>query len=679
MLKNTNIIIVQSRQTSTRFPNKALKKIGKLTLCEIIKKRLSKSNLASKVVFAIPGNKKNKKLADHLKVIKANIFYGNENNVLKRYYLTAKKYKAKNIIRVTGDCPLIDGKLIDEMINKFKKGNFDYVNNAKPPNFSDGFDIEVFSFKSLKIAYKNSKTKEEKEHVTPYMKNNPNFKIGRFSQVDNNNVKLSIDKPNDLKNVTKIFKFYKPNIFFSVKSIFKKNLHKKLVKSESNILKKLQSKTSKGQNLWKKANNYISGGSMLLSKNPERYLPNFWPTYFKSAKGCIITDLNQNKFIDFSLMGVGTNVLGYANSKIDNEVKKNITKSNMSTLNCAEEVLLAEKLIELHPWANKVRFARTGGEANAVAIRIARAASKKDNVAFCGYHGWHDWYLSTNLNGKRGKKNLDTHLIKGLKVEGVPKNLKQTAFPFNYGDFSALKKLISEKNIGIIKMEVCRNTKPDKTFLRKIRKICTKKNIILIFDECTTGFRQTFGGLHKDVGVNPDIAIFGKALGNGYAITAVIGKKEIMDYTQETFISSTFWTERIGPTAALATINFMKKNQTWEKVKKIGEKIQRNWKKIASENKINMTINGIPSLTNFVFSSPDHQKYKTLITQEMLLNNILATNSVYPCIEHTEKIIKKYSEKLDNTFRKIKKCEDGYDVNKYLKSKASIKEFKRFN
>ena len=192
------------------------------------------------------------------------------------------------------------------------------------------------------------------------MKNNPNFKIGRFSQVDNNNVKLSIDKPNDLKNVTKIFKFYKPNIFFSVKSIFKKNLHKKLVKSESNILKKLQSKTSKGQNLWKKANNYISGGSMLLSKNPERYLPNFWPTYFKSAKGCIITDLNQNKFIDFSLMGVGTNVLGYANSKIDNEVKKNITKSNMSTLNCAEEVLLAEKLIELHPWANKVRFARTG-------------------------------------------------------------------------------------------------------------------------------------------------------------------------------------------------------------------------------------------------------------------------------------------------------------------------------
>lgn len=185
--------------------------------------------------------------------------------------------------------------------------------------------------------------------------------------------------------------------------------------------------------------------------------------------------------------------------------------------------------------------------------------------------------------------------------------------------------------------------------------------------------------MHKEIGVDPDIAIFGKALGNGYAITAVIGKKEIMDYAQDTFISSTFWTERVGPTAALATIDFMKKNQTWKFIKNTGEKIQKTWKQISSENNIKIKINGIPSLTNFTFLSINHQKYKTLITQEMLLRNILATNAFYPCINHTDKIINIYSEILNDIFKIIRKCEEGHDVNKFLKVEESLKEFKRMN
>ena len=540
------------------------------------------------------------------------------------------------------------------------------------------FDIEIFNFNSLLEAYKKSKTSTEKEHVTPYLKNNIKFKTKRFKQVENFNSKLSVDYYQDFKNVEKIFNYFKPNIYFSIKSVFKKKLHTKISYRGVKKYEALSSKTINGQNLWKRANNIIPGGSLLLSKNPDRYLPDFWPSYFKSAKGCKISDFDNNTYIDLSLMGVGTNVLGYANSRIDNEVKKIISKSNMSTLNCKEEIMLAEKLIELHPWAHMTKFARSGGEANAIAIRIARAASGKDNVAFCGYHGWHDWYLSTNLNSKLGK-NLDTHLIKGLKIKGVPKNLKKTAFPFIYGDIGGINKLVRDKNIGIIKMEVCRNTKPNKSFLKHVRKICNDKNIVLIFDECTTGFRQSLGGLHKEVGINPDIAIFGKALGNGFAITALIGKREIMEYSNETFISSTFWTERIGPTAALATIKFMEQKRTWKKIKKIGEKIQFNWKKIAENNKMNIKINGIPSLTNFTFQSLNHQSYKTLITQEMLLNNILATNAVYPSIVHTDRILNLYFSKLNNIFNLIKKCEDGLDVNKFLKSKESIKEFRRLN
>jgi glutamate-1-semialdehyde aminotransferase len=223
-------------------------------------------------------------------------------------------------------------------------------------------------------------------------------------------------------------------------------------------------------------------------------------------------------------MGIGTNILGYGHPEVDEVVMKTVRDGNMSTLNSPEEVNLAEKLIEMHPWSSSVRFARSGGEANAIAIRIARSASGRDNVAICGYHGWHDWYLSANLNNN---KSLDGHLLSGLEPNGVPKNLKETVFPFKYNEIDELKKIVKEKNIGIIKMEVYRNIEPKDNFLKKVREIATDNKIILIFDECTSGFRETFGGIHKKYSVDPDMAMFGKALGNGYAITAVLGRKKL--------------------------------------------------------------------------------------------------------------------------------------------------------
>ena len=167
----------------------------------------------------------------------------------------------------------------------------------------------------------------------------------------------------------------------------------------------------KGQNLYKKAKKIIPGGTMLLSKRPEMFLPELWPSYFSKAKGCMVWDLDGNQFIDMSIMGIGTNSLGYGNDSVDEAVSNVVNKGNMSTLNCPEEVYLAEKLIEINPWADMVRYARSGGEANSIAIRIARAATGKDNIAICGYHGWHDWYLSAN---HQGNDTLSNHLLSGL-------------------------------------------------------------------------------------------------------------------------------------------------------------------------------------------------------------------------------------------------------------------------
>jgi glutamate-1-semialdehyde 2,1-aminomutase len=333
-------------------------------------------------------------------------------------------------------------------------------------------------------------------------------------------------------------------------------------------------------------------------------------------------------------------------------------------------------LVEMHPWADMVRLARSGGEANAIAIRIARAAARKAQVAICGYHGWHDWYLAANLGND---EELAGHLLPGLEPNGVPQNLKGTVLPFNYNDIEGLTNLIAQNNIGVIMMEVCRSVGPQDGFLQKVRDLATKNGIVLMFDECTSGFRQTFGGLHKMYGVEPDMAMFGKALGNGYAITAVIGRREIMEAAQSTFISSTFWTERIGPTAALATLDVMSRTESWSQITKTGEAITHRWHDLAKLHDLKITTGGLPSLTNFTFDSPNALAYKTLITQEMLRQGFLASNSVYVCTEHTQDVVDKYFELLDPIFGQVKQCEDGKDVMSLLNGPICDSGFKRLN
>ncbi len=415
---------------------------------------------------------------------------------------------------------------------------------------------------------------------------------------------------------------------------------------------------------------------MLLSKRPEMFLPEQWPAYFSSAKGCKVWDLEGKEYTDISIMGIGTNILGYGNDEVDQAVINTVRKGNMSTLNCPEEVHLAERLIEMHPWADMVRLARTGGEANSVGIRIARAASGKDKVAICGYHGWHDWYLSANLGGEQG---LAGHLLPGLDPAGVPQNLKGTSLPFNYNNFQELLDLVNTHEIGVIKMEVSRNMGPEDQFLHKVRKLATERNIVLIFDECTSGFRQTFGGLHKLFGIEPDMALFGKALGNGYAITAIVGKREVMEAAQKTFISSTFWTERIGPTAALATLRIMEQTKSWETITNTGIEIKKRWQQLADRYGLSITQWGLPALAGFSFNSDKNLAYKTFITQEMIEKGFLAGNSIYVCVEHTTDIIDKYFHALEPVFKEIREFEAGKDVLQRLKGPVCHGGFKRLN
>jgi len=432
-----------------------------------------------------------------------------------------------------------------------------------------------------------------------------------------------------------------------------------------------------GQKLYKKAKKLIPGGTMLLSKRPEMFLPENWPSYFKKSKGCEVWDLDGNKFIDMSIMGIGTNTLGYGHPDVDNAVKNVVYNGNMSTFNCPEEVELAEKLIDMNPWAGMVRFARTGGEANSIAIRIARAASGKDNVAICGYHGWHDWYLSANHNKS---DELGGHLIGGLEPSGVPSVLKNTVFPFNYNDFDELLRIVELNNIGVIKMEVVRNYGPNDNFLQKVRRLATKRNIVLVFDECTSGFRETYGGIYKKYNIEPDMIMYGKTMGNGYAITAVVGKKDVMESAQKTFISSTFWTERIGPAAALKSLEVMNKIKSWELITEIGRKVSQGWIKLSEENGIKIKVSGLPAISTYVFDSANHLKYKTLLTQEMLKRGFLASTHFYACIDHDNEKIDAYLNELNSIYKLISECENGLiNIDDLLDGPVCHSGFERLN
>jgi glutamate-1-semialdehyde 2,1-aminomutase len=323
-----------------------------------------------------------------------------------------------------------------------------------------------------------------------------------------------------------------------------------------------------------------------------------------------------------------------------------------------------------------VRFARTGGEANAVAVRIARAASGKDGVAICGYHGWHDWYLSANLGDDQ---NLDGHLLPGLEPRGVPRALIGSTETFLYNDFARLSSLVASGEIGVIKMEVVRNEEPKDDFLHKVRTLATEHGIVLIFDECTSGFRETFGGLHQSYGVEPDIAVYGKALGNGFPITAVVGREEVMQAAQSTFISSTFWSDRVGPAAALATLSEMERVRSWETITRVGEYVRKSIIGMSESAGLVVKTLGRPAILNFRLDSNLALHFKTLITKEMLKRGYLASTSFYASIAHSDDEVQKFLENLEEVIASLASLSSEVEYMNRIGGGLAHEGFRRLN
>jgi glutamate-1-semialdehyde 2,1-aminomutase len=432
----------------------------------------------------------------------------------------------------------------------------------------------------------------------------------------------------------------------------------------------------RGQELYARARRIIPGGTQLLSKRPEMFLPGEWPSYFSRAEGARVWDLDGTAYLDMSYSGIGACTLGYADPDVNRAVHAAVDAGTMTTLNCPEEFELAELLLELHPWAEMVRYTRGGGDAMSVAIRIARAATGRDTIAFCGYHGWNDWYLAANLSAT---SSLDGHLLPGLAPAGVPRGLLGTILPFQYNRLDEFREVVRQHgpSLAAIVLEPIRNFQPAPGFLEEIRRVASEIGAVLIFDEITSGWRLNDGGAHLGFGVTPDVAVFAKGMSNGYPMGAVIGVHGVMEAAQGSFVSSTYWTERIGPVAALATIRKFRERNAADHLVAVGSRVQAGWRAAAAAHGLAIHVGGIAPLGHFAFEAPPAQAMRTLFTQLMLDRGFLATGAFYAMYAHSDAHVDSYLAAVDKSFAAIARAVRDGTVEAQLRGPVAHTGFRR--
>jgi len=662
------VAIIQARRGSSRLPDKIFKDIGGKNSLQIMLDRLSNSCVLDEICIATTD-----RLIDDLIEEKfqssVKIFRGDEDDVLSRYLGAAKKTKASIVVRLTADCPFVDPDIVDTCVNKLIEENLDYVSNTTigKTNFPDGFDVEVFTYKSLTYASLLSILDSYREHVTFAYTMTTFFKVGSVNTKLQHSLKrLTLDYLEDLDLIRKIYVAMGDNKWSwdEICNFLDDNPHlleinNKYIRNASWLEcfdgEKKRLFLNRLPKFMNSREELIPNGSQLLSKRSDQFSKEFWPDSYIKAKGSVIVDSNFRVFQDYSISGIGANTLGYANENIDNEVIETINNGSSCSINSWMELEAAGILLSMHSWADQARFARAGGEANAIAIRIARAHSEKEMVLFSGYHGWHDWYLSSSLSDQDALQN---HLLDFVPSKGVPKCLDGTSIGFKWGDILDLEEKI-QNNLGkvaAIIMEPMRYEEPQNNYLEKVRGLCDQHDIVLIFDEISSGFRFSNRGYHMEKNVFPDMAVFAKSISNGYPFSAIIGRKNIMESVSDTFISSTSYTESIGFSAAIATMDYYKNNNVSNILFNVGKTIQNMVIKTSKYSGLKIRITGLPQLWSWCFDieKKDNKILQTIFTEKMISKGFLFCNRFYANIAMRELPKESLETALIQVFTEIK-------------------------
>ena len=661
------VAIIQARMGSTRLRGKSLMGIcGEPLLLKVIN-QVKGSNLVSEVIVVTTNLEEDEPIVELCKKINLRFFRGSKNNVLERYFKAAEITKADIIVRITGDCPLIAPDTIDEVIEGFLKSNCSYVSNTNPYTRSEGQDVEVFDNETLKIAYKNANEEIDLEHVTLYMKKDrllskKNIKHCFYKLSD---LKLSVDYIEDLNFVREVWSNLEKNLskkeYYTYKEIIMalhqtKREGKTFIVNDGLYLSILKSckyeKTepltlTKSFKLLEESDKFIPGGAQTYSKSWRPHIKGVSPIFLKSGKGSIVYDVDDNEFVDL-IQGLLPNILGYANEHVNNAVMEVASKGHSFSLPHELEISLAKKLCQIIPCAEKVRFGKNGSDATAGAVRVARAFTGRENVAVCGYHGWQDWFI-----GSTSRK------------AGVPKGTIDLVHNFKYNDLLDLEKVLSSRKdqFAAVILEPVNFFWPNNDYLQKVKEITHKHGALLIFDEICSGFHFGIGGAQKLFGVMPDLATFGKAMGNGWPISCIVGRSDIMQVFEDAFFSFTFAGDVASIAAALKVIEILEDGKAYENMRSAGKTICDGAKVMAEASGLaNMfKLDGHHNWSIFDFVNEKGQSdpaIKTLWIQELTRNGVLILTTLNVSASMDQYCINKVLKAFAKGFNKIKQCRE---------------------
>jgi glutamate-1-semialdehyde 2,1-aminomutase/spore coat polysaccharide biosynthesis protein SpsF len=669
------IAIIQARMGSTRFPGKVLADLNGKTLLQHVVERAQKIPTIDDVIVATSTLELDNAIQDWCLNYKVNCFRGDEADVLKRFYETAEANKADIVVRITADCPLLDPNLAGQILHLVAHCGADYASNILPPTWPDGLDCEAFTFDALKDAYNNAHRSSDREHVTPYILNNQHqFKVRNIASAspELRAHRWVVDLPEDLEYVAKILlhSTENPSTWDILDTLHQ---HREIVrlisKRNEGFSKSLKEEEvycvsfTKTHELIKRSLNTIPLGSQTFSKSYIQYPENTSPMFLTHGMGGRVWDVDGNEYIDL-VSGLLPIVLGYNDQDVNQAIQNQLYKGISFSLSTELEVQLAETLCNLIPSAEKVRFAKNGTDVTSAAIRLARAYTGRDKVIACGYHGWQDWYIGTTTRNK-----------------GVPKVVSDLTTIIPYNDLNRAEELLKTEAYACLILEPCNITAPHEGYLEELKQLCELYGSMLVFDEVVTGFRFHIGGAQTYFGVTPHLSCFGKAMGNGMPISAIVGRNDIMKEMEEIFFSGTFGGEALSLAASIATIEKLQKEKVIDYLWTYGGSLAKEVEFSLLKNDLGSAIKlgGYDVWKLFQFlHHPNATAFeiKTLFIQEMIKRGILINSAINISYAHKELEKYKFTQALNETFELIAKCLKENCIKKNLRSPAIKPLFK---
>jgi glutamate-1-semialdehyde aminotransferase/spore coat polysaccharide biosynthesis protein SpsF (cytidylyltransferase family) len=672
------LAIVQARVSSSRLPGKVLLPILNKPMLLRQLERLRHVKGIHKLVVATSNHESDDSIEALCLALRIDCYRGSLNDVLDRYYQAANLFHDDHIVRLTGDCPLSDPALIDHIIEWHLLNQYDYTSNTIHSTYPDGLDVEIFRFSCLQEAWKEAELPSQREHVTPFIHQQPTrYKLGSYkNDIDLSHLRWTVDVQEDFELISKIYQaLYPQKILFTTQDILTfLDQHPELTLLNSNQKrnagmelslqkdkqfyqeKKIMHKGYKqSELLLSRALKVIPLGAQTYSKSMTQFPFGASPYFLERGKGSHVWDVDGNEYIDF-INGLAAITLGYNDPDVTQSVAAQLNDGVIFSLSHPLETAVAEKIIEMVPCAEMVRFGKNGSDATSGAIRLARAYTSREHVAVCGYHGWQDWYI--------GSTSRDL---------GVPKSTQQLVHPFIYNDLSSLKHIFEQfpDQIAAVIMEPMNTTWPKNDFLKKVHTLAKSLGALFILDETITGFRFAAGGAQEYFDLQPDLATFGKGVANGYPLSVIAGRRDIMDLMNEIFFSFTFGGETLSLAAALATLNKIQQKPIINTLISQGEKLASDVIQLIQKHKMEniISISGHPTWTFLTFHQTGPYTpldIKTLWMQEILVRGILSLGTHNISYSHSDEDIHHLTKVYDEIFPIIKEAVLNNRLEQYL-------------